>query len=158
MVLLEIVVLANSKKNRIIKAYDVNLISMTRRTDFCFKNVCKYVFVLHIDRRFVTLWKRTFPWTPPIPRKLLPFDPPPPHPLRISSDFPFGGAGMDIFWNHTIKRDDGSGWKWIRVDKSEWKWMKVDRWMKVNESGWRWMTLNEDGWRWIIVNESETLI
>ena len=32
------------------------------------------------------------------------------HPLRISSDFPFGGGGgMDIFWNHTIKRDDGSG-------------------------------------------------
>ena len=36
-VLLEIVVLANSKKNRNIKAYDVNLISMARGTDFCFK-------------------------------------------------------------------------------------------------------------------------
>ena len=28
---------------------------------------------------FVTLWKSSFPWTPPSPRKLLPLNPPPPH-------------------------------------------------------------------------------
>ena len=139
--------LANSKKNRNIKAYDVNLISMARSTEFSFKNVCKYVFVLQIDCKFITIWKRSFPWTPPLP-------------LGISNDFPWGWrrGGMDIFWNHSIKVDDGSQWKWMRVDKSGWKWMKVDRWIKVNENGWRWMTLNEDRWRWMIVNESETLI
>ena len=40
-VLLEIVVLANSKKNRNIKANDVKLISIARSTDFRFKT--KYV-------------------------------------------------------------------------------------------------------------------
>ena len=33
----EVVALANSKKNRNIKAYNVNFISMARSTDFCFK-------------------------------------------------------------------------------------------------------------------------
>ena len=35
----------------------------------------------------------------------------PPLPCGISNDFPWGlgGGGMDIFWNHTIKMDDGSG-------------------------------------------------
>ena len=147
-VLLEIVVLANSKKNRNIKAHDVNLISLARSTDFCFKTrACKYVFVLQIDRRFITLWKRSLPWTP--------------LPLGISNDLPWGlrgRGGMDIFCNHSIKVDDGSRWKWMRLDKSGWKWMKVDRWIKVNENGWIWMTLNEDRWRWMIVNESETSI
>ena len=35
-ILLEIVALANLKKNRNIKANDVNLISVARSTDFCF--------------------------------------------------------------------------------------------------------------------------
>ena len=36
-VLLEIVALGNSKNNRNIEANDVNLLSMARSTDFCFK-------------------------------------------------------------------------------------------------------------------------
>ena len=88
--------------------------------------------------------------------KKFPMNPPSPAEFPMIFHGGWRGGGMDIFWNHTIKMDDGSGWKWIRVDKSEWKWMKVDRWM--NENGWRWMTLNEDWWRWILVNESETSI
>ena len=50
-VLLEIVALANSKKNRNIKANDVNLISMARSTDFCFKTT--YVCFCAYDRLYV---------------------------------------------------------------------------------------------------------
>ena len=40
-------------------------------------------------------------WASPIP--LGNFYPiPPPHPLGISINHPWGGGGMDIFWNHTI--------------------------------------------------------
>ena len=62
-----------------------------------------YVFVLAIGYTllsvfcswFVTLWKSTFPWTPPpTPQKLLPLNPPSP------SEFPVifrGGGGVWIF-------------------------------------------------------------
>ena len=50
--LLEIVALANSKKNRNIKANDVNLISMARSSDFCFKTT--YVCFCAYDRLRVT--------------------------------------------------------------------------------------------------------
>ena len=96
-ILLEIVVLANSKKNRNIKAHDVNLISVARSTDFWFKTTaCKYVFVLQIDRRFITLWQRSFPWTPlPLGNYCLWT----PLPLGISNDLPWGlgGGGYGYF-------------------------------------------------------------
>ena len=146
-ILLEIVVLANSKKNRNIKAHDVNFISMARITDFCFKTT--YVSMFLCFRLIVgsSSFGKELSHEPPYPLEITAFELL--HPL---------GGGMDIFWNHTIKVDDGSGWKWMKVDKSGWKWLKVDRWMKVNENGWRWMTLNEGGWRWMLVNESETSI
>ena len=98
----EVVALANSKKNRNIKAYNVNFISMARSTDLFQNNVRKYGFALQIDRmllsmfctRFVTLWKSSFPRNPPTPRKLLPLNPPSP------SEFPMvfrGGGGVWIF-------------------------------------------------------------
>ena len=155
-ILLEIVVLVNSKKNRNIKAHDVNLISIARSTDFCFKTT--YVSMFLCFRLIVgsSPFGKEVSHEPPYPLEITAFEPP--LPLGISNDLPWGvgGGGMVIFWNHTMKLDDGSGWKWMRVDKSGWKWLKVDRWMKVNENGWRWMTLNEGGWRWILVNESET--
>ena len=155
-ILLEIVVLANSKKNRNIKAHDVNLISIARSTDFCFKTT--YVSMFLCFRLIVgsSPFGKEVSREPSYPLEITAFEPP--LPLGISNDLPWGvgGGGMVIFWNHTMKVDDGSGWKWMRVDKSGWKWLKVDRWMKVNENGWRWMTLNEGGWRWILVNESET--
>ena len=43
--------LANSIKNRNIKANDVNLISMARSTDFCFKTT--YVCFFAYDRLYV---------------------------------------------------------------------------------------------------------
>ena len=45
-------------------------------------------------------WKFFMCPTPHTPWKFLPFNPPP-HPLGISIDHPYGG--MDIFWNHTFK-------------------------------------------------------
>ena len=155
-ILLEIVVLANSKKNRNIEAHDVNLISIARSTDFCFKTT--YVSMFLCFRLIVVSspFGKEVSHEPPYPLEITAFEAP--LPLGISNDLPWGvgGGGMVIFWNHTMKVDDGSGWKWMRVNKSGWKWLKVDRWMKVNENGWRWMTLNEGGWRWILVNESET--
>ena len=154
-ILLEIVVLANSKKNRNIKAHDVNLISIARSTDFCFKTT--YVSMFLCFRLIVgsSPFGKEVSHEPPYPLEITSFEPPPS--LRNFQWSSVGdGGGMVIFWNHTMKVDDGSGWKWMRVDKSGWKWLKVDRWMKVNENGWRWMTLNEGGWRWILVNESET--
>ena len=44
-VLLGIVVLGNSKKNRNIKSNDVNLISAARSTDFCFKTTYVGMFL-----------------------------------------------------------------------------------------------------------------
>ena len=44
-ILLEIVALANSKKNRDIKSNDVSLISAARSTDFCFKTTYVGMFL-----------------------------------------------------------------------------------------------------------------
>ena len=157
-VLLEIVVLANSKKNRNIKAHDVNLISVARSTDFCFKTTaCKYVLCFRLIVGSSPFGKEVSHESP-YPSEITAFEPPSPSDFQWSSVGVGGQGGMDIFWNHSMKVDDGSGWKGMRVDKSGWKWVKVDRWIKVNENGWRWMTLSEDGWRWMIVNESETSI
>ena len=74
-VLLVIVVLANSKKNRNIKSNDVSLISAARSTDFCFKTTYVGMFLCFrsIVRCFqcfvcasVTLWK-TVSHEPPLP-------------------------------------------------------------------------------------------
>ena len=39
-------------------------------------------------------------YEPPTPPEISAFEPP--LPLGISSDLPWGGGGMDIFWNHTM--------------------------------------------------------
>ena len=44
---------------------------------------------------------------PPYPLEITAFEPP--LPLGISNDPPWGVGGMVIFWNHTMKVDDGSG-------------------------------------------------
>ena len=114
-VLPEIVVLANSKKTRNIKAHDVNLISLARSTDFCFKTrACKYVFVLQIDRRSSPFGKEVS------------HEPPSP------SEFPMifhGGWGGGEVWIFSVTTQlrwmmevDESEWGWIKVDGSEWRW------------------------------------
>ena len=87
----KIVELANYKKNINIKANDVNLISMARNTDFCFKTTYISVFFCASDRSYVAFiecfvigsspfGKVVSPWTPPppTPRKLLPLNHSPP--------------------------------------------------------------------------------
>ena len=110
-VLLEIVVLANSKKNRNIKAYDVNLISVARSTDFCFKTTaCKYVFVLQIDCRFITLWKRSLPWIPlPLGNYCLWT----PLPLGFPMIFR-GGWGAGGYGYFLEPLNEGGWWKWMK--------------------------------------------
>ena len=64
-----------------------------------------YVFVLAIGYTllsvfclwFVTIWKSTFPWTPPPPHpsEITAFESP--LPLGISDDLPWGGGGVWIF-------------------------------------------------------------
>ena len=109
-VLLEIVVLANSKKNRNIKPNDVNLISVARSTDFCFKTTYVGMFlcfrsIIRCFQCFVrgpSPFGKQFPMNPPYPLEITAFEPP--LPLGISNDLPWGGGGegMDIFWNHTL--------------------------------------------------------
>ena len=74
----KIVELANYKKTINIRANDVNLISMARNTDFCFKTTYISMFlcfrsIIHCFHRmfcnwFITLWKSSFPMDPPPPR------------------------------------------------------------------------------------------
>ena len=109
-VLLEIVLLANSKKNRNIKANDVNLMSMARSTDFCFKTT--YVGMFLCFRSIVRCFQcfvhglspfgKQFPMNPLYPLEITAFEPS--LRLGISNDLPWGGGGgMDIFWNHTLQ-------------------------------------------------------
>ena len=102
-VLLKIVALANSKKNRNIKANDVNLMSMARNTEFCFKTTYLGMFCAS-DRSYVAFnvlymvchpLENSFLWTP-YPSEITAFEPP--LPLKISNDFPWrGGGGVWIF-------------------------------------------------------------
>ena len=46
--------------------------------------------------------EKQFPMNPPYPLEITAFEPP--LPLGISNGLPWGGGGMDIFWNHTICR------------------------------------------------------
>ena len=90
--------LANSKKNRNIKANDVNLISAARSTDFCFKTA--YVAMFLCFRSIVPCFQclvrgplpfgKLFPMNPPSPLEITAFEPP------SSSEFPMiflAGAG-----------------------------------------------------------------
>ena len=100
--------LANLKKNRNIKANDVNLISMARSTEVCFKT--SYVCFCAYDQLYIAFSVRHSVQSPsgkvlshdppPSPRKLLPLNPP--SPLEFPMIFCGGGGGMDIFWNHTF--------------------------------------------------------
>ena len=95
--------LANSKKNRNIKACNVNFISMARNTHLCFKTTCVSMF-LHL--RSIVCYFQCFvrgssPFgkvvsheTPPTPWKLPLLNPPSP------SEFPMifrGGGAVWIF-------------------------------------------------------------
>ena len=102
-VLLEIVALVNSKKNRNIKANDVNLHLNGQEYRLLFQNnVHRYVFVLQIDRTLlsmfctwsVTLWKKVSR-EPLSPSEITAFEPP--LPLGISNDLPWGEGGVWIF-------------------------------------------------------------
>ena len=98
-VLLEIVALANSKKNRNIKANDVNLMSMTRSTDFCFKTT--YIGMFLCFRSTVRCFqcfvdglsplRKQFPMNPPYPSEITAFEAP--LPLGISNDLLWGWYG-----------------------------------------------------------------
>ena len=97
--------LANLKKNRNIKANDVNLISMARSTEVCFKT--SYVCFCAYDQLYIAFSVRHSvqspsgkvlshdPPPPPRPRKLLPLNPPPP--LEFPMIFWGGGGGVWIF-------------------------------------------------------------
>ena len=81
---------------------------MARSTDFCFKTI--YVSMFFCFRLIVALspFGKEVSHEPPPPWKLLPLNPP--SPLEFPMIFHGGlGGGMDIFWNHTIEMDDGSG-------------------------------------------------
>ena len=92
-VLLEIVVLANSKKNRSIN--DVSLISMARGTDFCFK--ATYVSMFLCLRLIIgsSPFGKEVSHEPPYPQEITAFKPP--LPLGISNDLPWGVWGVWIF-------------------------------------------------------------
>ena len=57
-----------------------------------------------IDRVFYNPVENSPRGHPPYPSEISTLKPPPPHPLEISIDHPWGGGGwgMDIFWNHTM--------------------------------------------------------
>ena len=95
--------LANLKKNRNIKANDVNLISMARSTEVCFKT--SYVCFCAYDQLYIAFSVRhsvqspsgkvlSHDPPPPSPRKLLPLNPP--SPLEFPMIF-CGGGGVWIF-------------------------------------------------------------
>ena len=97
------------------KANDVNLISMARSSDFCFKTtyVC---FVLMIDCTllsvfcswFANLWKSCFPWTPlPLGNSCL-WTPPPPRNFQWSS---VEGGGVWIFSGTTHYYREHAYWE-----------------------------------------------
>ena len=95
---LEHSLVANSTKNRNIKANHVNLISMARSIDFCFKTTYLGMFlcfrsIICCFQCFVcgpSPFGKYFPMTSPTPtpQKLLPLNPPP---LEISNDLPQRG-------------------------------------------------------------------
>ena len=102
----QIVALANSKKNRNIKANDVNLISMARSIDFCFKTMFLGMFLCFrsIVRCFQCFVRglspvgKYFPMTLPRANYCL-LTIPPHRNFQWSS---MGGyTAVDIFWNHT---------------------------------------------------------
>ena len=102
-ILLEIVAVVNSKKNRNIKANDVNLIWMVRSTDFCFKTTYVGMFlffrlIVHCFQclvRGLSPFEKKFPVNPPYPSEITTFKPP--LSLGISNDLPWGGGGGWIF-------------------------------------------------------------
>ena len=97
-ILLEIVALANSKKNRNIKANDVNLISMARSTNFCFKTTHVGMFLrfrsnVHCFQRFergLSPYGKTLAMKPPYSLEITAFEPP--SPSEFPMTFP-GGYG-----------------------------------------------------------------
>ena len=103
-VFLEIVALVNSKKNRNIKANDVNLIWMVRSTDFCFKITYVGMFLcfrssVHCFQCFVrgsSPFGKKFPVNPPYPTEITTFKPP--SPLEFPMIFRGGwGGGYGYF-------------------------------------------------------------
>ena len=113
---LEIVVLANSKKNRNIKANDVNLTSIDGSTDLCFETtyICfcayyrTYIMLSMFCLWFVTLRKSGFSWPPPPPlgKYCLWI----PLPVGISNDLLWRGRGIWIFSGTTQWAKDKSPW------------------------------------------------
>ena len=153
-ILLEIVVLANSTKNRNIKAHDVNLISIARSTDFCLKTT--YVSMFLCFRLIVgsSPFGKEVSHEPPYPLEITAFEPP--LPLGISNDLPWGvGGGVWLFsgttqWRWMMEVDE-SEWGWIKVDESDWRWIGGWRWMKMDDDEWHWMKVDEGGYLWMKV-------
>ena len=87
-VLLEIVALADSKKNRIIKANDINLISTATSTDYCFKTM--YVCFCAYDQSYMA-FNVLFAVCAPYPSEITVFEPP--FPSEFPMIFPWGGGG-----------------------------------------------------------------
>ena len=126
---------------------------MARSVDFCFKTT--YVSMFLCFRLIVgsSPFGKEVSHEPPYPSEITAFEPPP-HPLGISNDLPWGVGGMDIFWNHIIRwmmEVDESEWGWIKVDESEWRWIGGWRWMKMDEDEWHWMKMDEGGCLWMKV-------
>ena len=113
-ILLEIVALANSKKNRNIKAHDVNLISIARSTDFCFKTT--YVSMFLCFRLIVgsSPFGKEVSHEPPYPLEITSFEPPPPSRNFQWSSVGGGGGGYGYFLE---PHNEGGWWKWMKVNE-----------------------------------------
>ena len=83
-------------------------------------SLCEYYFVLGINRALLSIIKLFFhvsspsgkgashdPPPPPLPSEISAFEPP--FSLGISSDLPWEGGGMDIFWNQTFHKTKITG-------------------------------------------------
>ena len=131
-VLLEIVALANSKKERNIKANDVNLMSMARSTNFCFKTT--YVGMFLCFRSIIRCFQcfvhglsplgKQFPMNPPYPSEITAFEAP--LPVGISNDLLWGWYGYflephnsypyskaDLSSSRTLLEGGGGGWSTV---------------------------------------------
>ena len=100
--------LGNSKKNRNIKTYNVNFISLARNNEFCFKSTYVSVFLCFrsIDVLYVVRHplEKLSPTKPSYPLEITALEPP--LPLGISNGLRGGGYGYFLEPHNPKKSND----------------------------------------------------